>query len=191
MIHEIGRELEAQLLAKGCPFKVIDRETTKPTSWRNVIVIERRSDATGPARTQSINPKRYYTRYIGAKVTVYVQSTKSGALEFEHERIADRVVDLVQVALRKIAADRKQPIAFGRSELVKIPDLEASERLGGAVYELEFTVERSVADRTWTGAIAAEFEIGAGSFTNGTLVRRAHTEEDDGDPTTPETACGA
>lgn len=176
MIHEIGRELEAKLAAKGCPLKVIDREGTQPTAWRNVVVIERTTDTTGPARSQSFNPKRYYTRNIGAKLTIYAQSTKSGALWFEHERITDNVVDLVHVALRTIAAERRQAITFGGGEFIKITDLEKSEREAGAVYVLPFTVERGVSDRTWAGAIAAEATLAAYEMTGSPALTFAEAD---------------
>jgi hypothetical protein len=189
MIHEIGRELDAKLRAKGCPFKVIDREVTKPTAWKNVVVIEDMPDTVGPARSQSLNPKRYFTRYLGGKLTIYAQSTKTGALEFEHKRIAHQVVDLALVALRKIGAERRQPVVIGRSEFVKIADLEKSERPAGVVYELEFTVERAVEDRTWVGAAAPEGALALYSMTGNpdltfaalrTITRSAGSWLDDG-----------
>ncbi len=191
MIHSIGRELETKLAAKGWPFKVYDRETSKRTAWTNGIVIERTPDTVTGARSQSRNPKRYYTRNIGAKLTIYAQSTKSGAAEFEHERVADRVVDLSLVALRTIFAERNVGHAFGGGEFVPIEDLAESERRGGAVYVQPFTVERGVADLTWAGSEAAEFTFVADSITNTTEVSIASVPEDDGDPSTPETACGA
>lgn len=189
MIHAIGRDLEAKLQAKGCPFKVLDREATTPTAWRNVIVIENAADKFGPARSQSINPKRYYTRNVGAKLTIYAQSTDAGALEFEHRRVAERVLDLALVALRTIFAERKAGHSIDGGQFITIADLDKSDRQTGAVYELSFTVERGVADRTWAGAIVAEASIG--SVASKTNVSRAGVAEDDGDPLTPETACGA
>jgi hypothetical protein len=193
MIHELGRQLEPKLLAKGCPFKVVDRESTKTAvTWRNnVIVIEETKDSYEPPTSQSRNPKRYYDGRIGAKLTIYAQSTRPGAPEFEHRRIARRVVDLILVALRTIRGEQRTGIGIGAGQFVTIEDLAGSERHGGAVYELEIVVDRGVADRTWEGAIAAEFEFVAGSITNSSRVSLTSVPEDDGNPSTPEAACGA
>lgn len=171
MIHEIGRELETKLAAKGCGFKVVDREAFKPTAWRNVVVIEETGDTYAPPRSQSRNAKRYFDCITGAKLTIFAKSAKSGALEFEHRRVARRVVDLLLVALRTIRAERNSgAITIGAGSFVTIADLAASEVLGGAVYELPFTIERGVLDTTYTGAAADEFtfalhEMAAASLT--------------------------
>lgn len=162
MIHQIGRELEAKLLAKGCPFKVVDRETTKPTAWRNVVVIEETGDTYVPARSQSSNPKRYLDCVTGAQLTVFAKSPKSGAIEFEHRRLARKVVDLSLVALRTIRAERfSGAITIGAGKFVPVEDLTGSEVLGGVAYVLPFTFERGVLDVTYAGAAADEFTIAA------------------------------
>lgn len=189
MIHQLGRDLEAKLVAKGCPFKVVDREATKPTAWRNVIVIEETGDTFGPARSQLTNPRRYYTGNIGAKLTIYAQSMKAGALEFEHRRLARSVVDLVLVAIRTICAEWPTGLAIGVGGFTTIADLEKSERQGGAVYELEITVERGIFDTTFAGAYAAEANLTAPEMagypdltfaTAGTITRSAGSWVDDG-----------
>ncbi len=162
MIHEVGRELEAKLTAKGCAFKVVDREEFKRIAWAsNRIVIDETGDTYSPAKSQSYNPKRYYTGNIGAKLTIYAKSAKSGAAEFEHRRLARKVVDLSLVALRTIRAERRMGLAIGGGRFVEIEDLAASERKGGAVYELDFTLERGIADIDFAGEAAEEFTIAA------------------------------
>jgi hypothetical protein len=191
LIHEIGRDLEAKLRAKGCAFTVVDREEFKRTGWvSNRIVIDETGDTFGPARSQSINPRRYYTGNIGASIRVYAKSAKAGAKEFEHRRLARVVVDLCLVALRTIRAERKTGLAIGAGAFVEIEDLEGSSSKGGAVYDLAFTVERGVADRTFAGAIAAEANLtaiamaGAPSLTfdatNDTITRGAGSWAADG-----------
>ena len=192
MIYSIGRELEARLRAKGCPFKVVDREAFKKTAWTSgIVVLEETGDTYAPPTSQSINPKRYYDGKIGAKLTIYARSTNAGALEFEHRRLARQVVDIVLVGLRYIRGARRQHIAIGNGSWGDIEDLAGSERKGGVVYELAITVDRGVADVNFAGDAAAEFTFVADSITNRTDVARAGVPEDDGDPLTPETACGA
>ncbi len=176
MLHEIGRELEAKLLAKGCPFKVVDREALKPATSRNVIVIEHDGDTFGPPRLLSTNPKRHYTRVIGVKLTIYAQSANAGAAEFEHRRVAERVLDLALVSLRKVLAERRNAFAIKGGKYVVPADLEKSEAQGGAVYELSFTLEHGVAEHTWAGANAPEGVIADVQST--TEVKPAASDED-------------
>ena len=125
MIHEIGRELEAKLIAKGCGFKVVDRESFKPTAWRNVVVIEETGDTYFPPRSQSRNAKRYFDCITGAKLTVFAKSAKSGAIEFEHRRLARRVVDLALVALRTIRAERNSgALTIGGTREIVVDDAQ-------------------------------------------------------------------
>ncbi len=191
MIHEIGRELEAKLLAKGCTFKVVDREAFTPTAWRNVIVIDETGDTYSPPTSQSRNAKRYFDANVGATLTIFAKSAASGAAEFEHRRVARRVADLALVALRTIRAERNIGLTIGAGGFVPIEDLAGSEVRGGTVYRLAFTVARGVLDLTWAGSAAAEFTFAADSISNTTEVSLASVPEDDGDPSTPEIACGA
>lgn len=198
MIHEIGVELQAALRAKGCPFVVLDRESTKATTWgRQRIVIEHDEggDAFAPTRSQHKNPKHRMTRTIGAKLSIYAQSTKSGALEFEHRRLAEHVLDLVLVAMGDVAAVRKNAWKPGRGRFVTPEDLETSEKFGGAVYELAFAIDRAVEVRTYAYAAEPETALVANTITSTTKVSLAEGPDDDGDPNTvpaaAETSCGA
>ncbi len=162
MLHEIGRELEAALIEKGCPFKVKDREAYKPTAHRNVIVIEHTGgESFSPTTSQSENPKRYYVRNVGAKLTIYAQSTKAGAAEYEHRRLAEQVLDIVLVELRRVCNVRRMLPDIGGGRFVTIEDLAASETQAGAAYELTFTVARAVEDKAWDGSLAPEFTVTA------------------------------
>ena len=156
MIHEIGIELQTKLRSAGCPLSVVDGpEPTKTATWgRERIVIERAGgDKFGHAISQAKNPKHRMTQQTGAKLTIYAQSVRAGALHFEHERRAQHVLDLVLVALSEIQSLRKGRDAFipDSGDFITPPDLEASERRGGAVYELRFTVPRAIAVQTWAG----------------------------------------
>ncbi|HXG69991.1 MAG TPA: hypothetical protein VNJ04_05180 [Gemmatimonadaceae bacterium] len=194
MIHEIGRELEALLRVQGCPFQVVDGEAFKRTTWTSgVIVIDETGDTYGPPRSQSINPKRHFECTTGVKLTVYGKSSKPGAVEFEHKRVARRAADMVLVALREIRAARRIGLAVGAGSFVDIEDLAASEAKGGAVYQLAVSLSRGVEGRTWAGAMAAEAGAGLGiaAVANTTMV----AQEDDNNPNTiaapAVVACGA
>lgn len=197
MIHEIAVELQAELRRVGCPFQVVDRETLQGASWgRQRIVVEPdpAGDKFGPPRSQHGNPRHHYTRFVGVRITIFGQSTKGGALEFEHRRVVDDVLDLVLGALRKVAAGRRNRLAITGGREIQPAALEKSEVLGGVGYELAVTFERAVSERTYAGEIRPEATLGPGGIRSTTRVARAHADDDD-DPTTvpanAETACGA
>ena len=157
MIHQIGRELEARLAANGCPYKVHDREPRATTTWgRPRIVIEHTNDTFGPPRGLSINPKKHYTRKIGAKITIYGKSSQRGAQEFEHRHVVEEVLDHVLVAMRYVAAERLNGYAPTGGRFFVPPDIEKSEIHDGAAYELTFTFDRAVSERTWAGEFQPE-----------------------------------
>lgn len=196
MIHEIGIELQAHLRARGCPFAVVDRESMKTSSWaRERVVIEHDEDGDSFSNvvSQHKNPKHRMTRRIGAKLTIYAQSSKSGALEFEHRRRAEHVLDLVLGAMVEVAVARKNAWAPTRGRFVQPVDLEDSEKFGGVVYELAFTFDRAVHEQTWAGDIQPEMTLGANGIRSTTRVSLAGAD-DDGNPitipATAETACG-
>lgn len=198
MIHEIGTELKARLVVAGCPIPVVDGpEQSKTVTWgRERIVIERSGkDSFGPVRSQHINPKHRYTRKISGKITIYAQSPVSGATVFEHERRADAILDQVLCAMAYVKAARKNAFEPTGGQFFLPEDLKESERRGGAAYELTFTFDRGVSERTWANAIRPEFTFGSGSITHTTKASMAHGPDDDNDPNTvpatAETACGA
>lgn len=199
MIHEIGRELEGALLAQGCPFRVVDGpEATSDVTFRDSrIVIERDEDAGDSfvsPKSQSINPKLYAIRNIAVKLTIYAQSAAIGAKPFEHRRRAEKVVDMIVVSLLAIAAVRKNGMTIRGGRFTRPADLEKSESVAGATYELNLTWERGITARTWAGEIRPEFVFVPGSMTSTTKASLANGADDDDDPTTvpatAETACG-
>lgn len=163
MIHDVGVELQAALVALGCPLKVVDREARKPagTVGPERIVIEfDGSDSFSASRSQHRNPEHRFTRSVGAKLTIYAVSSRAGAAEFEHTRKAEHALDLVLVALDNVARTRRVAWTPTGGGFVQPEDLEGSERRGGAVYELTFTIDRAVTVRTWTGDAAEEVTVG-------------------------------
>ncbi len=190
MIHEIGRELEAALLAQGCPFKVVDGpEAAKPVTYRDGLIVIERDEDSGDSfvepKSQTINPKMYAVRNIGVKLTIYAQSAAAGAAPFEHRRRAEHVLDCVIVALIDIRAARKNGLKWSGGRFVQPADLEKSAAIAGATYELKLTWERGITKKTWAGGIRPEFTITADNLTSTTLVSRAFGPDDDNDPNTP------
>jgi hypothetical protein len=198
MIHELGRSLQTQLASKGCPFKVFDREAFKTAGTsRQRIVIEFDKTARDKwgAPALSRNPKHYFIHSPACKITIYAQSTRANATEFEHDEAALDAAYAVANAMRVVLADLDiglfMPTDGG---FIRPEDLADSERIGGSVYEIKFTFNNGVEDLTWAGAEATEYTFGANSVTSTTSVSRYRGTDDDGDDTTvpaaAETACG-
>jgi hypothetical protein len=190
MIHEIGTELGAKLSAKGCPLPVIDGpESTKTTTGaRERIVIEHDEDAGdsfASAVTQHKNPKMRMIRNIGVKITIYAQAVSAGSTHWEHRRRAEHVVDLVMVALYDTLKIRRNGFQIKKAGFIQPSDLQASEAIAGAVYQVTLSIERGVYDQTWAGDKRPEGTLAAvGSKTN---VSLAHGPDD----AMPEAGCGA
>lgn len=203
MIHEIARELQAVMRGRGCPFDVVDgTEATKTTTYsRERIVLEHdegSDDTFSPVRGSGAatrkNPAPVLVVNQAFKATIYAQSPKAGAMPFEHRRRAEQMRDQLLVAIREVAAERCNGWEPRAGRFVQPGDLEKSEVIGGAVYELRFMFERGVKVETWKGEKRPEVTLGAGSLRSTTKVS-ANGWDDDNDPSTvpanAETACGA
>jgi hypothetical protein len=199
MLHEIGRELGAVLAANGCPFVVVDgpEQVTAATWGRRRIVIEHDAggDSFSAPRNATRNPRIYQVRNIGVKLTIYAQSTATGARPFEHRRLAEQVLDQVVVALTDIAAVRRNAVKFTGGKFIQPADLDKSEFPPGVAYELTFTFDRGITGVTWAGAAEPETTITPGRVKSITKVSRVGTPDNDNNPNTPpptaEIACGA
>ncbi len=200
MIHEIGKELKARLVAYGCPIvTVVDgpEETTPTASARERIVIERTADPPAtPVRGVHINPKHRMTRPCAAKVTIYAQAADSGAMPYEHRRRAEHVLDVVLVALDDVFRVRRNRWVDGGGSFVLPGDMAGTAKIGGAVYERALTFDRAIEVRTWAGAKRPELVMGVGGskITSTTKVSTAHGPDNDSNPdnvpAAAETACG-
>lgn len=172
MIHDIGQALQAQLRAAGYKSALVvdGPESVETATWgRERIVIEHDlegSDRFSHVRSQRRNPDHVATREVAAKIRVYAQSTKQGALDWEHRRRAEKIVDQVVIALGKISQG-SQPIynvwepTTGR--FFTPPDFELAARSGGAAYELGVTFARAIFVKTFAGDIAEEVAVGSGN----------------------------
>lgn len=156
MLHEVGVDLQASIGSRGCPFPVIDGPEYRPTGTfgRERIVIEYSGDDgfVSTHKPGGLKPLTFYTRKQAAKITIYAQSPRKGAIYWEHQRRAEKVLDFVLVGLYKVASKRANVLALQSGQFVLPEDLKAAETPGGAVYELKFTFDRAVADRIWDDA---------------------------------------
>lgn len=186
MLHEIGVELGAALAAQGCPLRVIDGpEPTKTTTYARERIVIEHDDADGfvPTQSQHRNPKIRMVRNVAAKVTIYAQSPAAGAMEWEHTRRAEHVLDLVLVALDYVVSVRKNRWTIKGGGFVRPDDLAKSDTQGGAVYALTFAVERGVYEQKWNGDVRPQ--VTGVPITSTDRITLAHGPSDQ----VPETAC--
>lgn len=165
MLHRIGVQLQSMLQARGCPIPVVDGPEGSQTATfgRERIVLEHQPNGDRFVATQSQrpNPVHRMVRNVGAKITIYAQSPRAGALEIEHKSRAEQILDLVLVGLGDCAATSTifnvwEPTGGG---FFVPPDLAGSDRPGGAAYELALTFARAVREKAWDGSIAEEATI--------------------------------
>lgn len=162
MIRDIGIALQAYLITQGVPLEVVYGPVPATTTWaRERIVIEQTTERGkfGPVLSQHINPKHRRTFAIPYKITIYARSNKAGAQTFEHNRRATNLLETVTVGLDHVAASllhRANGWTPGSPALVVPDDLAKSETAGGAVYELPFTFDRPMVQRTFVGEIQPE-----------------------------------
>lgn len=167
MIHEIGRELEAELRAQGCPLAVYDGPEALQTSggyFRERIVIEHDAQARDTftyVLSQRTNPKQHALRHIATKISVYAQAADAGATPWEHRRKAEHVIDLIVVALDKLLrGTRKNGFTITGGGFFRPEDLADSEVDNGAAYALTLTIERGIREETYKYAIRPEVVVG-------------------------------
>lgn len=194
MIHEIGVELQARLRTAGVPVNVVDGPELPTTTWgRERIVIEFDADGSDSfvlPRSLPLNARHRYTSSEACKLTIYAQSSERGATVFEHQRRAKKLRDEVLTAMDYVAVRRRNRWKPNSGAFITPPDLEKTERPGGAVYEIRFMFEQAVAVLTMAGAAQPEGNILGIRSTN-----KVSMSTDESDPNTPpanaETACGA
>lgn len=159
MLHEIVVELNADLSASGCPIRVIDGyEPTRTTTYaRERIVIEHDDgDTFSATRSQHRNPSIRMIRNVSARATIYAQSAAPNALDWEHYRRAEHVLDMFLVALERVLLSRKNAWSIRSGSFARPDDLRRSETPGGAVYALTFSYERGIYEQRWNGSVAQE-----------------------------------
>lgn len=191
MIYELTQRVATEMTAKSCPFPVLyGPERMAPSainSTRVVIMRDRQgSEAVDAPRTQQRNPKAVMMRGIPGVLRVYATSTVAGAAVQDHEDLADQIVDLLLVAIRKVVTTAKTMWRIVSAGLLSAEALQliGLETWPGVVYEMKFVVDRGVMDAPYTGEPKPEATLAAGSIVSSTHVSLVTSSED------PEVACG-
>ena len=177
MLREIASEMQAELDARACPFRIVYGPERAPISLAQCrAVIERDRGGTenvSAPKSRGPNPRMIAVRSTSAKCRVFAKSSLSGANVYDHERFADQMVDQLTVSLhacvrRRCTEYRISSARILAAEELQLLDLEAWP---GVVYEFKFEVDRGVFDTTWTGERRPTVDMGgAGGVSLGTSV---------------------
>ena len=198
MIQKIREELAAYLAARAVPVTVEMNEPAggtkaQVTFGRSRITLEEAdglADSFESARAQRLANQVRFSRVQAWVLRIYAKSGRTGALDLEHKRLANDILDFVLAGLSEIAATRLNRFAPQRGGFVRLPDLAESERPGGAVYELALTFDRGVAEAvTWSSHDEPSVTLTAGQLTSKTNVTSANADPSLPAPT-PEVNCG-
>jgi len=156
MLYEIAKELQTALVSKRFPFKVL----YGPGAVRTVAIAETHvrvdenlgvNEEWGAPPSAHSNPRVYWQRKIQSRITIYANSTVTGARTQDHERLADKMADMVASAIYVIGKRRKL-IAVGiAGRWIPASELEnkSLQQWPGAIYEMAVSFSRSVQDLTW------------------------------------------
>lgn len=176
MIYKLATKYVADhLRAKHFPFPVTYGPEAFVRECRgNQVVIMRdtQSDGFAPPPTaarngffDSTNANRPTGRLLGVRTVgvvayVFAKATVPGASRAEHEDLADQCVDAVQCALYNTGTATKQPVALLSGRFVPASELlGVHDKFSGVIYELRFTMQRGVTDRTFEGLGLTEVEL--------------------------------
>lgn len=164
MIHEVFVLLRTSLKAKGVPCDIIYGPPQVPLKVGDTRIEFFRDYATGDSldapRGVHRNPRMVRRRLVAVCVRIFARSTKKGAQRHDHEDLADQLADMALVALHDIAREQRIPLQVQRAGFAQD---ETTDGWAGVVYELRFSVERGVFDRTFQGDAATESTLTATS----------------------------
>jgi hypothetical protein len=173
MIAAVAAGTLAQLRLRNFPHKRIEYGpeafTRCPTG--NAIVMARDFSAgdrffapTGvsPQGRVNNNGRVLARRDIGGQCWVFAKAGVPHATIADHEYLTDQVVDGLQCALYRWAAEARQPVEITGGGIVPPEELPGVfERFPGLVYRFTFTVARGVPDSTFDGLGATIVELDA------------------------------
>jgi hypothetical protein len=167
MISSFTTDLAAELSTRGVPYPVVyGPERMAQTVLASPHIVFRRDRQQGEdyraPKTTKQNPPLDHVRAMAVQCLVYGKSLLPGATVADHERVADKVVDQVLLALRAVVNERQTEWAYRSGRMLSETDLaeQGLEAWPGAVYELRFTIDRGVRNENYAGEYADEATIG-------------------------------
>lgn len=166
MLYEISKEVDARLKVKKVPLRVaFGPERTKSTALNERIVIEHDEGDTFEAlmlvqpNLGKPSPSAAFKRWQAAIARIYARSPNAGAIQADHYRRAEAVLDRLLLALDYVVRVRKNAMRLVGGRFILPEDLSSSETWPGALYELRFAIDRGVIDTDWNGESAETVEI--------------------------------
>ena len=157
MLREIASEMQCELDARSCPFRIVYGPERAPISLVNCrVVVERDRGGTenvSSPKSRAPNPHMVAVRSTAGKFRVFAKSSLPGASVSDHERVADQMVDKLTVALHTCVRRRNTEYRISGSHILTPEEMQLSdlEAWPGVVYEFKFEIDRGVFDTTWTG----------------------------------------
>lgn len=177
MMREIASEMQTELNARACPFRIVYGPERAPISLVQCrAVIERDRGGTenvSSPKSRAPNPHMVAVRSTAGKCRVFAKSSLPGASVSDHERVADQMVDKLTVALHTCVRRRNTEYRISGSHVLTPEEMQLSdlEAWPGVVYEFRFEIDRGVFDTTWTGEKRPTAEMGGtGGVSLGTSV---------------------
>lgn len=177
MLPNVTAEISTAMVAKGAPYPVVygPLRTAPGVNSPSQIVVQRdrqRGDTVETAPSHRHNPRLVFKRAIGGLVHIFAHSRAPGASVGDHERVADKLVDQLLVAILKVSQARIQPFRVTESRLMSAQELEeqALTTWPGVVYLMRFQIDRGVTDADWSGEGAGEATFGDGGAGIGTTI---------------------
>ncbi len=166
MLYAVAQELAAALRADGVPFPVVfgPEATASITAARERIVIEQpigeKKDQIVAPKALQRNPMVTGCRMQATRIRIFARANVAGAAWHEHTERAEKVLDHVQASLVEIAKVRRNEITWGAGGFIELADEKGSSVWNGAVYELDFTIDRGIFRLTWADRAGDEVVIG-------------------------------
>lgn len=163
MIYAYARRLKALLGQKDWNVPVVygpEAFERLPNCTEIVIFRDGSADAFVSNRTHSGGRSSAYVaaRDISAIMRVHAQSTAPSATRWDHENLADAIVDAIFCASIRWAnelaagAPRNAPITFGAGRIVPRSELPGIyDKFTGVIYDQPITLQRAVQDLTPAG----------------------------------------
>ena len=174
MIVTVARKIQVYLTSIGCPYPVIygpERRGLAFTTQPRFVVERDRTNAdtwSAPGKSRP-NPVMMAIRTVPCKTTIFAQSTVNGATTYDHERLADAMVDHFFVGLKTVASNLHTLFEVSSSKIMSEDEIDSAglEAWPGVVSVIEWTIDRAVNNVDWAGEKADEYTLAAGTTVGG------------------------
>ena len=165
MIFDLAQDVAADLASRKFPVEVrYGREPVLSRGYGSHTVTFSRDDQSGDGTPESPrgskrNPDYRYTRGLGVVALLFIASGLPGAMQHEHERECDLVVDGLLTAIEDWAKEAMSAIEWGHLGYLAPDQVDGTEHRAAIVYEVRFQVLRGVYRKDYDGGYPATAEL--------------------------------